>query len=48
MNEKVNKDISAKSNLHVHLSTAFVAIGIISFGMGILVNWYTLKKLTAK
>lgn len=34
-------------DFHKHLSTAFVVVGIISFTLGAIVNYYTIKRLTA-
>ena len=33
------------SQIHKHLSTIFVVVGIISFTLGAIVNFYTIKRL---
>lgn len=33
------------TQIHKHLSTVFVVVGIISFTLGAIVNWYTIKRL---
>jgi cytochrome c biogenesis protein ResB len=33
------------SQIHKHLSTIFVVVGIISFTLGAIVNYYTIKRL---
>jgi hypothetical protein len=40
----IKKEVN--SELHKHLSTIFVVVGIISFSLGAIVNWYTIKLLT--
>jgi hypothetical protein len=35
----------AKSKIHTHLSTTFVIVGIVSFTLGAIVNYYTIKRL---
>ena len=35
-----------ESQLHKHLSTIFVVVGIVSFSLGAIVNWYTIRRLT--
>jgi hypothetical protein len=35
----------AKSKIHTHLSTTFVIVGIVSFTLGAIVNFYTIKRL---
>lgn len=42
--EVIKKEVN--SELHKHLSTIFVVVGIISFTLGAVVNWYTIKRLT--
>jgi hypothetical protein len=42
--EVIKKEVN--SELHKHLSTIFVVVGIISFSLGAIVNWYTIKRLT--
>lgn len=34
--------------IHKHLLITFTAIGIVSFTLGALVNFYTLKRITKK
>jgi len=34
-----------KSKIHMHLSTIFVVVGIVSFTLGAIVNYYTIKRL---
>jgi hypothetical protein len=41
---KIKKEVNAE--LHTHLSTVFVIVGIISFSLGAIVNWYTIRRLT--
>ena len=36
-----------ETNFHKHLSTVFVIVGIISFTLGAIVNYYTIKRLNA-
>ena len=33
------------SQIHKHLSTIFVVVGIVSFTLGAIVNYYTIKRL---
>jgi hypothetical protein len=33
------------TQIHKHLSTVFVVVGIISFTLGAIVNWYTIQRL---
>jgi hypothetical protein len=42
--EVIKKEVNTE--LHKHLSTIFVVVGIISFTLGAIVNWYTIKRLT--
>jgi cytochrome c biogenesis protein ResB len=35
------------SQIHKHLSTIFIVVGIISFTLGAIVNYYTIKRLNA-
>ncbi len=42
--EVIKKEVNTE--LHKHLSTIFVVVGIISFTSGAIVNWYTIKRLT--
>lgn len=41
--EEVKKEVNTQ--LHKHLSTIFVVVGIISFTLGAIVNYYTIKRL---
>lgn len=41
---KIKKEVNTE--LHTHLSTIFVVVGIISFTLGAIVNWYTIRRLT--
>jgi hypothetical protein len=36
------------TKLHKHLSTIFVVVGIVSFTLGAIVNYYTIKRLNGK
>ena len=40
---EIKKDVNAQ--IHQHLSTIFVVVGIVSFTLGAIVNWYTIKRL---
>lgn len=42
--EQKKKDANAKR--HQHLSTIFVVVGIVSFTLGAIVNYYTIKRIT--
>jgi hypothetical protein len=41
--KKIEKEVN--SQLHKHLSTVFVVVGIISFTLGAIVNYYTIRRL---
>jgi hypothetical protein len=43
IDEKINKDVNTQ--IHKHLSTIFVVVGIISFTLGAIVNWYTIQRI---
>jgi hypothetical protein len=43
MDEEIKKDVDAK--IHKKLSTIFVVVGIISFTLGAIVNWYTIQRI---
>jgi hypothetical protein len=43
-NEQNNKQ--GQSKVHQHLSTIFVVVGIVSFALGAIVNYYTIKRIT--
>lgn len=40
-----DKKEEKKEKTHQHLSTIFVVVGIISFTLGAIVNWYTIKRI---
>jgi len=44
--EQNKKDASSKT--HQHLSTIFVVVGIVSFTLGAIVNYYTIKRITGR
>jgi hypothetical protein len=41
--KKVKEEVN--SQVHQHLSTVFVVVGIISFTLGAIVNWYTIQRI---
>lgn len=41
--EQKKKEASAK--IHQHLSTTFVVVGIVSFVLGAIVNFYTIQRI---
>jgi len=41
--KKVKAEVN--SQIHQHLSTVFVVVGIISFTLGAIVNWYTIQRI---
>jgi hypothetical protein len=43
INTAIKKDVNAQ--IHQHLSTIFVVVGIISFTLGAIVNWYTIQRI---
>ena len=43
IDEKIKKDVNAQ--IHQHLSTVFVVVGIVSFTLGAIVNWYTIQRI---
>jgi hypothetical protein len=43
MDDKIKKDVNTQ--IHQHLSTIFVVVGIISFTLGAVVNWYTIQRI---
>jgi hypothetical protein len=48
MLKQENKEVVKKDknlNLHKHLSTIFVVVGIVSFTLGAIVNYYTIKRI---
>jgi len=42
-NEGVKKEVNTQ--VHKHLSTIFVVVGIVSFTLGAIVNYYTIRRL---
>jgi len=46
--EKQEVKQEVNSQLHKHLSTIFVVVGIISFSLGAIVNYYTIRKINGK
>jgi hypothetical protein len=44
--EEVKKEVNTQ--IHQHLSTIFVFVGIVSFTLGAIVNWYTIKRLNGQ
>lgn len=40
---KVKEEVNTQ--IHKHLSTVFVVVGIISFSLGAIVNWYTIQRI---
>ena len=40
---EVKKEVN--SQIHKHLSTIFIVVGIISFTLGAVVNYYTIRRL---
>jgi hypothetical protein len=43
MDDKIKKDVNIQ--IHQHLSTIFVVVGIVSFTLGAIVNWYTIQRI---
>jgi hypothetical protein len=43
IDEKIKKDVNTQ--IHQHLSTVFVVVGIVSFTLGAIVNWYTIQRI---
>ena len=46
--EKQEVKQEVNTQLHKHLSTIFVVVGIVSFSFGIIVNYLTIKRLNGK
>jgi len=42
---KVNVQNSFKDKIHENLKIAFVVLGIVSFTLGVIINWHTVKRL---
>jgi hypothetical protein len=43
VDKKIEKDVNTQ--IHKHLSTIFVVVGIVSFTLGAIVNWYTIQRI---
>ena len=43
LDDKIQKDVNTQ--IHKHLSTIFVVVGIVSFTLGAIVNWYTIQRI---
>jgi hypothetical protein len=43
IDDKIQKDVNTQ--IHKHLSTIFVVVGIVSFTLGAIVNWYTIQRI---
>jgi hypothetical protein len=43
IHDTIKKDVNKQ--IHQHLSTIFVVVGIISFTLGAVVNYYTIKRI---
>jgi hypothetical protein len=43
--EKQEVKQEVNSQVHKHLSTIFVIVGIVSFTLGAIVNYYTIKRI---
>jgi hypothetical protein len=41
----MKKQVEANDKMHKHLSTVFVIVGIVSFTLGAIVNWYTIQRI---
>jgi hypothetical protein len=46
--EKKEVKEEVNSQIHKHLSTIFVVVGIVSFTLGAIVNFYTIRRLNGK
>ena len=44
--DEVKKEVNTQ--IHQHLSTIFVVVGIVSFTLGAIVNWFTIKRLNGQ
>jgi cytochrome c biogenesis protein ResB len=44
-NEKDEVKEEVNTQIHKHLSTVFVVVGIVSFTLGAIVNWYTIQRI---
>jgi len=45
--EKKEVKEEVNSQIHKHLSTIFVVVGIVSFTLGAIVNYYTIRRLNS-
>jgi len=43
IDQKIKIDVNTQ--IHHHLSTIFVVVGIVSFTLGAIVNWYTIQRI---
>jgi hypothetical protein len=43
LDAEIKKDVNTQ--IHKHLSTIFVVVGIVSFTLGAIVNWYTIQRI---
>lgn len=43
--EKNEVKEEVNTQVHKHLSTVFVIVGIVSFTLGAIVNWYTIQRI---
>jgi hypothetical protein len=43
--KNMNDRAEANDKMHKHLSTVFVVVGIVSFTLGAIVNWYTIQRI---
>jgi cytochrome c biogenesis protein ResB len=41
--KEIKKEVNTQ--IHQHLSTIFVVVGIVSFTLGAIVNYYTIRRL---
>ena len=42
---EAQKKEETNTKTHQNLSTVFVIVGIVSFTLGAIVNWYTIKRI---
>lgn len=47
LNKTEQSEVKQEVNtqIHKHLSTIFVVVGIFSFSLGAIVNWYTIQRI---
>jgi hypothetical protein len=43
--EQAEVKTEVNTQIHKHLSTIFVVVGIVSFTLGAIVNWYTIQRI---